>query len=126
MKLFAFVSRRCRRLSAAAPVVAEEPAAMAMAEDAATVVAPAEKRRRRPSGSGSGPGWKPTLGVISEDAAVVSTAAKAKPAATTKAAAAKKGKARPSPRVVRSDYDDFRHFGATTVLPAFAPTAFLF
>uniref|UniRef100_A0A0E0LLW8 Uncharacterized protein n=1 Tax=Oryza punctata TaxID=4537 RepID=A0A0E0LLW8_ORYPU len=118
MKLFAFV-RRCRRLSSA-PVeaAAEEPAAMVVVEDAAA--APAEKRRRRPSG----PAWKPTLGAISEDAAVAPyAAAKAKPAARTKA----KAKAVPPPRrVVRSDYDDFRHFGAPTVLPAFAPTAFLF
>uniref|UniRef100_A0A0E0ECT3 Uncharacterized protein n=1 Tax=Oryza meridionalis TaxID=40149 RepID=A0A0E0ECT3_9ORYZ len=122
MKLFAFV-RRCRRLSSAP----EEPAAVSVptvVEDAAAAVAPpAEKRRRRPSG----PAWKPTLGAISEDAAVASSAAaKAKPAARTKAKA--KGKAAPPPprRVVRSEYDDFRHYGAPTVLPAFAPTAFLF
>ncbi|XP_052162072.1 uncharacterized protein LOC127779378 [Oryza glaberrima] len=116
MKLFAFV-RRCRRLSSA-------PVDQAAEEEPAAVAPPAEKRRRRPSG----PAWKPTLGAISEDVAVASSAAaKAKPAARTKAKA--KGKAAPPPpprRVVRSEYDDFRHYGAPTVLPAFAPTAFLF
>jgi hypothetical protein len=80
MKLFAFV-RRCRRLSSA-------PVDQAAEEEPAAVAPPAEKRRRRPSG----PAWKPTLGAISEDAAVASSAsAKAKPAARTKAKA--KGKA---------------------------------
>ncbi|EEE67360.1 hypothetical protein OsJ_24642 [Oryza sativa Japonica Group] len=67
MKLFAFV-RRCRRLSSA-------PVDQAAEEEPAAVAPPAEKRRRRPSG----PAWKPTLGAISEDAAVaLSAAAKGK------------------------------------------------
>ncbi|KAG8080211.1 hypothetical protein GUJ93_ZPchr0007g3412 [Zizania palustris] len=116
MKLFAFV-RRARR--SAAPVEAE-PAVVAT-EAAASASAPAEKRRRRPSGSTAA--WKPTLGAISEDGAAVASSGPAREKAKAKA----KAKPRtPSPRLARADYGDFRHFGAPTVLPAFAPTAFLF
>ncbi|KAG0545272.1 hypothetical protein BDA96_02G346800 [Sorghum bicolor] len=120
MKLFAFV-RRARRSPDAAP------------EDTATataVSAAAGKRRRRPSSSsssssGSAAAWKPTLGAISEDAAMTA-ASMAK--AQAKPASAPKARARSPRRATRaaSYDDDFRHYGQPTVLPAFTPTAFLF
>ncbi|PAN14333.1 hypothetical protein PAHAL_2G401500 [Panicum hallii] len=113
MKLFAFV-RRVRRSPPPSTSTSTAPAA-----------APAEKRRRRPSSSGSA-SWKPTLGAISEDAALTAASA-----ATTKVQAkpapAAKAKARSPRRATRAaSYDDFRHYGPPTVLPAFSPTAFLF
>ncbi|KAF7000601.1 hypothetical protein CFC21_016470 [Triticum aestivum] len=117
MKLFAFVRRARRTSSAPVPVALE---------NATAPVSAAEKRRRRPSSGSSS--WKPTLVAISEDAAVAAAkadAGKAKGKAKGKPAAAK-AKARASPRALRPDCDDFRRFGAPTVLPAFAPTAFLF
>ncbi|KAL5198904.1 hypothetical protein ABZP36_002416 [Zizania latifolia] len=121
MKLFAFVSRARR---SASPVEAEPAVVATEAAAAASAASPAEKRRRRPSGSTAA--WKPTLGAISEDGAAVASSAPAREKAKAKPPAAA-GKARaPSPRLARADYGDFRHFEAPTVLPAFAPTAFLF
>ncbi|XP_020396008.1 uncharacterized protein [Zea mays] len=96
MKLFAFV-RRARRPPPTAPD-----------DDTATAAAAAttEKRRRRlSSSSSSGSAWKPTLGAISEDAAMTSA-----PVAQAKAAAAPaRAKARSPRRATRAaGYDDFR------------------
>ncbi|KAG8099734.1 hypothetical protein GUJ93_ZPchr0013g36041 [Zizania palustris] len=125
LQLFAFVRRARRPEAAATPVEAEQAVVAMMELDAAA--APAEKRRSRPSGSAAAP-WKPTLGAISEDGAAVPSTAASK--AKAKAREKSKERARaPPPRAAaraRADYDDFRHFGAPTVLPAFAPTAFLF
>ncbi|RLN36039.1 hypothetical protein C2845_PM03G09400 [Panicum miliaceum] len=121
MKLFAFV-RRARR----SPPPASTSTAPAVAPEDATAAAPAEKRRRRPFSSGSA-SWKPTLGAISEDAALTATSASAATKAQAKPASAAKAKARSPRRATRAaSYDDFRHYGPPTVLPAFSPTAFLF
>ncbi|KAJ1291300.1 hypothetical protein BS78_02G306500 [Paspalum vaginatum] len=107
MKLFAFV-RRARRAPPAPPAANEEVAA-----------APAEKRRRRPSGSAAA--WKPTLGAISEDAAVAKAQAKA--AAAEAKAAKQLAKAARSPRRATraASYDDFRQAQAAPP-PAAAST----
>lgn len=98
MKLFAFV-RRAHRPPPTAP---DDDRATATATAAATT----EKRRRRlSSSSSSGSAWKPTLGAISEDAAMTSA-----PVAQAKAAAAPaRAKARSPRRATRAaGYDDFR------------------
>ncbi|KAK8460589.1 hypothetical protein SEVIR_2G354500v4 [Setaria viridis] len=106
MKLFAFV-RRARRQAPTSPA----PAAAAPEDAAATATTtaePTEKRRRRPSRSSSSgsAAWKPTLGAISEDAAVTAAAlakAQAKPAAKAKAARSPRRATRAA-----ASYDDFR------------------
>ncbi|XP_072987734.1 uncharacterized protein [Typha latifolia] len=86
-----------------------------------------EKRRRRSSHSVEKP-WKPSLVAISEaDALVVTAKAKAKAAAGNGRGSRGGGSGKDKVRVIpRRDREDFRHFGVPTMIPAFAPTPFLF
>ncbi|XP_008775580.2 uncharacterized protein LOC103695912 [Phoenix dactylifera] len=91
-----------------------------------TTCAYPDKRRRRPSHGTASPSWRPSLVAISEDgpqAAMAPVAAKGGSGGGASRTRSAKSTGRILPRKERGDY---WHHGVSTVVPALAPTPFLF